>query len=119
MGAKVEVIDIKNLPRPVKLLAWMPSVSVEPKPVHKMIAIQNSIIKTGGWKVIGVEKSSQATQILITAEPGVVKSLKKTDCMPHYGLERINMMIISKPEVTPRYRAPDLCAKKVKQTAGG
>lgn len=46
MGANIQVIDSKDLPRPVKLLSCIPNVPVEPTTVLKTIAIPNPTIET-------------------------------------------------------------------------
>lgn len=113
VGAPIQVIDSKYLTRTVKLLAQLPSVSVKPKAVHEMIAIQNPTMKMGGWKEIDVNAHSQATQLIIIAETGVYE---KIDCRRNYGLKRIDMKILSKTKFIPEDRALDLFLEKVKET---
>lgn len=119
MGTKIKVIDSKDVPWPVNLLARIPTVSAEPTAVLKRTEIQNLTIKTGGCKVIDVKDSSQSAQLLIIAEPGVFECLKKIDCRPYYGLERINIKILLKTKVTRVDREPDWSLEKVKETTGG
>ncbi|XP_033216564.1 uncharacterized protein LOC117172590 [Belonocnema kinseyi] len=97
-GARLKLVNSRRLPRPVKLIAWIPGAFVEPTAALKRIAVQNPTLRAEGWTVVDVKAIKKVTQIVMIAEPGVADALRKIDCKPYYGLKRINIKILKKPK---------------------
>lgn len=51
-GAKLFVIDAKGVPKPVRVLTWIPELPEDPVKVLKRLKTQNTRLRTRTWKVV-------------------------------------------------------------------
>lgn len=71
-GADFKAIDSNDIPKPAKFVAWIPDTSKEPALILKMLAVQNTILKTGERSIIDVKRDARMIQLVLYADPSVL-----------------------------------------------
>lgn len=81
-GAKLKVIEAKDLPKPIRVMAWVPGPREEPELVLRKLSFQNPGLTTENWAVVDEKPDPKGRQLIILMGKLPGKRSRKQDVDP-------------------------------------
>lgn len=94
-GAKLSVIDAKEVPKPVRTMVWIPGPATKPDTVLHRLAIQNPGLITKNWRVVNEKQDPKGQQLIILMEEKSWKRIQeKLHGKPYLNFSRVQFKVL-------------------------
>lgn len=95
-GARLRFVDVKDLPKPVRAMVWIPGPAMEPELLFKRIEKQNPIA-TGDWKAVDRKEDPKGQQLVVLMDQTSWDKLG-TACghSPYVNFTRVKFRLLAK-----------------------
>lgn len=106
-GAKLDLLEAKDVPKPVRTLAWIPGPKMEPKTILHRIAVQNAGVTTKSWKVVDTKPDPKGQQVVITMDERSWIKLQDLNCRPYINFSRVTFKKLGRREEDKEDEKPE------------
>lgn len=100
-GAKLGVIDSKDVPKPMRTLTWIPGPSEEPEKVLKRLKVQNPGLRTETWSVVDKKLDPKGQQLIILMDERSWTKIQELNHRPYLNLTRVLFKALGKGKEKP------------------
>lgn len=94
--SKLQFVEAKNLPKPVRALVWIPGPSVEPEKILKRLELQNKGMKTAGWKVVDRKEDPKGQQLVVLMDQTSWDTMEPVGHRPYLNFTRVKFKALAK-----------------------
>lgn len=88
-GAKLSIRDAKDVPKPIRALAWIPGPKEEPKKMLRRLKVQNPGLNTDTWSLVDEKPDPKGRQLIFLMSESSWKKIEDVQCRPYFGLSRV------------------------------
>lgn len=95
-GARLRFLDVKDLPKPVRAMVWIPGPAMEPELLFKRIEKQNPIA-TGDWKAVDRREDPKGQQLIVLMDQTSWDKLGEAcNHRPYLNFTRVKFRLLAK-----------------------
>lgn len=88
-GAKLSIVDAKDVPKPVRTMVWIPGPNEEPEKVLRRLKTQNPGLLTETWSVVDKKLDPKGQQLILLMGESSWEKIQSLQCRPYLNLSRV------------------------------
>lgn len=95
-GARLRFLDVKDLPKPVRAMVWIPGPVMKPESIFKRMEKQNAIT-TGEWRAVDRREDPKGQQLIVLMDQTSWDKMGKAcDHRPYINFTRVKFRLLAK-----------------------
>lgn len=94
-GTRLRLVEAKDLPKPVRTIAWVPGPAEEPAKVIDRLGQQNPTVTTDRWKVVNAKVDPKGQQLTVLMDQKSWEELAKCDHRPYVNFTRVTFKALA------------------------